>query len=89
MITEECFGSCKDHMKGYLVVRPEHMKGKIKMPFLTSIPLETIKKFIATPDTAYHPSEAQALWSEFIFYSPLERTSWMEAEELEIQQEQT
>jgi hypothetical protein len=75
MITEECFGSCEDHMKGYLVVRPEHMKGKIKMPSLASILLETIKKFIETPDTASHPSEAQALWSEYIFYSPLEHTS--------------
>lgn len=76
-------------MREYLVFHAGRMEGKIKMPSLTSILLKAIKKFVATPDTGSHPSEAQALWSEYVFISPLEHTSWTEEEQLHIHPEQT
>jgi hypothetical protein len=48
------------------------------MPPLKGIILKSIKKIVTRTETTStsHPSDAQALWSEYVFYSPLESTTW-------------
>jgi hypothetical protein len=48
------------------------------MPFLKGIILKSIKKIVTRTETTSpsHPSDAQALWSEYVFYSPLESATW-------------
>ena len=54
------------------------LRGRIKMPSIKGIILKSFKKIITRTETTStsHPSDAQALWSEYVFYSPLESTTW-------------
>jgi hypothetical protein len=58
----------------------KHVESKFIMPSIRSKILNSIKNIVAIPDSTLpeYRAETQALWSEYVYFSAVEPTTWTE-----------